>query len=83
MHQFTPKLVKSLNAWPFPLVDKARSVHQDVAPVGDNLSIVLNLDLPLTFIFMPMARDDSMVELDVLAKLVLFAEVHKILVNVW
>lgn len=54
MHQATLEVMESFDGGPLPPVHKARSVHQDVTPVSDDLTIVLNLDLPLPLILMPM-----------------------------
>lgn len=62
-----------------PLVDQSRTIHQNVAPVGDHFSSLLDFHLVLALLFIPSGRDNLMIQLDVFPQIVLFRKSHKIL----
>lgn len=53
------------------LVQESRTIYKDVAPVSENLSIMFNLNRPLSPLLFPSSRQDLVLQFDVLAKLVL------------
>lgn len=65
----------------FPAVEKPRAVHKHVAPISNRLTVVFNLDLPLRTVLVPDGTNYSMLELDVLAKIVLVAKVDKVVLD--
>jgi len=60
--EWTLEAVEPVDGRPFPLVDKATGVHQDVAPVGKHFAFMFNLDLPLTNVCMPGSSGNFVVQ---------------------
>ena len=81
MHQWSLKAVQAFNVWPFPPIDESRTVHENMSPVSQHLIAMLDFHLPVALFLVPRRANHLVLKLDVLAELILVAEVHKVCLN--
>ncbi len=71
------------NRWPFPFVEKAAGIDQDVTLVSDDAPVLFKLQLPSTSLFIPDAFNELGVELHLSVEIVLVGRAFEVSPYFW